>query len=547
MKISTQCNAAYQAIPSLWRHPHTRYCLLIFAVAIFITLTGNYSLFSRIVRIYPAHDNLFLLLSLTLFFTLNTCLLLSVVAIGRFYHWILGLFLILAATAAFFMDTYGVIIDTVMLENILQSDRHEISALMNAEFFIRLILLGILPAVLVITLAPKFRLMWTSLRSTAIFLMACSVLIASMVIPFYSDYADFVREHRTVRFYANPTYFSYSFILFLKQKVLVSPRARMTTVASDAHRVIPQSSQTRNKLFILVVGETARADRFSLNGYHRLTNPELQQQSVVSFHNVTSCGTSTSVSVPCMFSPFKRKQFDLETNARFENVLDVLHRQGVNILWRDNNSDSKGVALRVPYEDFKSPTLNPVCDDECRDIGMLSGLDAYIQNHPHQDILIVLHQLGNHGPEYYRRVTKPFEIFTPICRESRLSQCSQHAIDNAYDNAIRYTDYFLSRTINLLKKYDDHYQTAMLYVADHGESLGEYGIYLHAAPYMIAPKEQKHVPVILWPGQHFPYQLNQLQALSNYPLTHSDLFCSLLVAYDIHTQMCDALQQKLSD
>jgi lipid A ethanolaminephosphotransferase len=192
------------------------------------------------------------------------------------------------------------------------------------------------------------------------------------------------------------------------------------------------------------------------------------------------------------------------------------------------------------YEDFKSPTLNPECAGECRDIGMLSGLDKYIAARKGKDILIVLHQMGNHGPEYYRRFPKEFEKFTPMCMTGELQDCSQEEIGNSYDNAILYTDYFLSNVIDLLKKYDETHATTMLYVSDHGESLGENGFYLHAAPYLIAPKEQTHVPAIMWMGKNFDYKKEQLVPYKDYALSHDDVFCSLLVAFEIDAKMCEA-------
>ncbi|HEY0561837.1 MAG TPA: sulfatase-like hydrolase/transferase, partial [Methylophilus sp.] len=232
--------------------------------------------------------------------------------------------------------------------------------------------------------------------------------------------------------------------------------------------------------------------------------------------------------------------YDKEKALHMENALDVLARNGVEVLWRDNNSDSKGVATRVKYEDFKSPVFNPVCQGECRDIGMLSGLEQYIAARQDKDILIVLHQMGNHGPEYYRRYPKAFARFQPMCMTGELRDCTQQEIDNAYDNAILYTDYFLSQVIDFLKKYDNHYETAMLYVSDHGESLGEHGFYLHAAPYAIAPKQQTHVPAIVWMGQHFDYTLDQLKPYQNAALSHDDLFCSLLTAYELSASTCAA-------
>jgi lipid A ethanolaminephosphotransferase len=355
--------------------------------------------------------------------------------------------------------------------------------------------------------------------------------------PFTAGYANFIREHKTTRLYANPTFFTYSFIKYLSLQFAAQPVKTLSKTAEDAKNI---GTSSKNELMIMVVGETARFDRFSLNGYKRLTNPELAKQEVVSFSNVASCGTSTSVSVPCMFSVLGRKDYKKEKALHMENALDVLAKNGVEVLWRDNNSDSKGVATRLKYEDFKSPTLNPVCHGECRDIGMLSGLDEFIQSKKGKDILIVFHQMGNHGPEYYRRYPKEFEKFKPMCMTGDIRNCSQEEVDNSYDNAILYTDYFLSEVINFLKKYDDNYRTAMFYVADHGESLGEHGFYLHAAPYMIAPKEQTHVPAILWLGKNFGYNMSQVKPYVDYPLSHDDVFCSLMVAYELDTKTCES-------
>jgi lipid A ethanolaminephosphotransferase len=127
-----------------------------------------------------------------------------------------------------------------------------------------------------------------------------------------------------------------------------------------------------------------------------------------------------------------------------------------------------------------------------------------------------------------------------------LGDCSKHEVDNAYDNAILYTDYFLANVIKFLKQYDDKYSTAMIYVADHGESLGEHGIYLHAAPYVIAPKEQTHIPAIVWTGTYFDFQLDDMLPFQNYPLSQDDLFCTLLIAYDMYSnKTCNSKQNWL--
>lgn len=517
--------------------------IAILLVSAFIMLTGNLSLFERILEIYPlTWYRLPFLISLALFFSILSALFFLLITHGKAARWVLALFLIIASQAAYYMDKFGVIVDVVMIDNIMQTNSQEFAGLLSWSLLFRMMVFGIFPAYLVVKYFPSVKTtraeIVSRLKLSGVLMLALFVLIA----PFTASYFSFWREHKITRFYANPTYTAYSVIKFLVVKISNAKHGPLKHLALDAKMVGPSA---KPELMILVVGETARADRFSLNGYHRETNPLLAKQDVVSLSNVTSCGTSTSVSVPCMFSSLGRKAYDKEVALSQENALDVLFDHGVQILWRDNNSDSKGVATRLKYEDFKSPTLNPKCEGECRDIGMLSGLDKYIATRKGKDILIVLHQMGNHGPEYYRRYPKEFEKFKPMCMSGELQDCTQEEIDNSYDNAILYTDYFLSNVIDLLKKYDSTHATAMLYVSDHGESLGENGFYLHAAPYMIAPKEQTHVPAIVWMGEHFDYKKEQLMPYKDYALSHDDVFCSLLVAFEIDTKMCAAKEEML--
>lgn len=515
----------------------------IVGVSLFIMLTGNLSLFKRLLEIYPlTWGNLPFLLSLTIFFSLATILFMLLVSHGKMARWVLAFFLIASSQAAYYMDQYGIVIDTVMIDNIVQTNLQEASGLLNSNLVLRTLFLGLIPAWIVFRSAPTIQTLRVELLSRVALVTLIIISIFAVVLPFSAGYASFVREHKMTRMFANPIYFSYSGIQYLTQKLKSSEVVKLKKVATDAVEV---GGAHKKELIILVVGETARADRFSLNGYFKETNPQLKKEDVVSMRHVSSCGTSTGESVPCMFSIMKRKNFNREKALHIENALDVLYENGVQILWRDNNSDSKGVAVRLEYQDFKSATNNPICDEECRDVGMLSGLDKYIASKNDKDILIVMHQMGNHGPEYYRRYPKEFERFTPVCKSSDLRNCTKEEVDNAYDNAILYTDFFLSQVINFLKKYDGEYETAMLYVSDHGESLGEHGIYLHAAPYMIAPEQQTHIPAIVWMGQHFDYQIDQLKPYQDYPLSHDDLFCMLLVGFEIDTKTCDTRRNLL--
>jgi lipid A ethanolaminephosphotransferase len=339
-----------------------------------------------------------------------------------------------------------------------------------------------------------------------------------------------------LRYYANPLTPIYAVYKYGKRGIHSAP-TQVMVIGTDAH--IPPTDVDR-ELIIMVLGETARSDRFSLNGYERKTNPRLEQESVISFANVQACGTSTAVSVPCMFDRENREDFSNEEASATQNALDVLAHAGVHILWRDNNSDSKGVANRIPFEDFRSPDNNPVCDTECRDEGMLAGLQEYIESQPEGDILIVLHQMGSHGPAYYKRYPDEFRVFVPTCDSSQLDSCSQEEISNSYDNTILYTDHFLAEVIELLRANDDYFETAMLYASDHGESLGENGVYLHGLPYWMAPDAQTAVPMIMWLGKNYDaVSQDAMHKISGEAFTHDHVFHTLLGLFEIITEERD--------
>ena len=294
-------------------------------------------------------------------------------------------------------------------------------------------------------------------------------------------------------------------------------------------------------MIIVIAGETARADRFSLNGYHRKTNPLLAQKNVVSFGEMSSCGTDTALSLPCMFSSLNREDYSHFQGKNMSNVLDILNYAGVEVLWRDNNSSSKNIADRLPFQDYKSNDVNSICDIECRDEGMLSDLQQYIDSQGNKDILIVLHTMGSHGPAYYKRYPKRFEKFTPVCETNQLNECTNVQINNAYDNTIVYTDYILSKTIELLQSNQDQYKTAMFYMSDHGESLGENGLYLHGMPYFIAPKEQTHVASVLWLDESFSKEVDiqKLKNNSNNIYSHDGFFHALIGLLNVDTILYD--------
>ena len=490
------------------REIHLNYLIII--VALYLVATANMGFFEQVLSIYPFSSNIGFIISITCLLFGLIWLVLQLLCYRPIAKLVLIVMVLIAAVCGYFTDSYGTIFDHNMLVNSMQTDQAEAMGLIAPSFFIRLFLLGILPAVIIANIRIKRTPLRRALWQRALTLILSIVLIAVCLLPFGDQYATFFRQHKVVRSYTNPITPIYS-VIKLGTDYVDELRRPDTLIphATDAKRTMPVASNStakvKPKLMVFVVGETVRADHVSLNDYERETMPLLASNpDIYSFQNATSCGTSTAYSVPCMFSYADRKDYDASSADYNENVLDTLHKQGINVTWRDNNSSSKGVADRVTFEDYKTPKLNPDCDGECRDIGMLNGFDKLVKsnivnsNALPKDTLIVLHQMGNHGPEYYKRYPKTFEVFKPVCMTNELSKCDGQSIINSYDNAIRYTDYFLNNVINTLKAYEQDYDVVMVYISDHGESLGENNIYLHGLPYSMAPNAQKQVPVIVW-------------------------------------------------
>jgi len=393
----------------------------------------------------------------------------------------------------------------------------------------------LLPAYLVYRIPVSCKTPSKALLSRLKFLGVMLVLIVGNMLLMSEQYASFIREQKELRYYMNPLTFIYSSGKYVDSLLRVASTGPRVPIGEDAY--ITHNGEAR-KLVVLVVGEATRADHWSLNGYERQTNRALSEHNIVNLPEVSSCATSTAFSLPCMFSEIPFEDFRLSDAKAHENVLDVLQRAGVNVLWRDNNSDSKGVAQAIAFEDFRSPAINPVCDVECRDVGMLSGLDNYIASHPEGDIVIVLHQMGNHGPAYYKRYPKEYEFYTPVCETNQIENCSREQINNAYDNALAYSDFFLASVIDFLQPLQNEFSTAMLYMADHGESLGELGLYLHGLPYAIAPEAQTHVAAAMWLGDDLTEEVRQELALrAQQELSHDNYFHTVLGMLNVNTKI----------
>ena len=516
---------------------------LIIISAIFFALFYNFSFFKNVILTYPFEGiNIVYISSMAILLVSLIVFVFTLLSSKYTTKPLLILLLTISAFTAYFMDSYNVVIDNSMIRNTLQTNLSESSDLFSFKLVAYIFFLALIPSYFVYKIELDYGTFKEELFGKLKTLFLSLALVLIILFSFSKFYTSFIREHKPLRLYVNPISWIYGVGSYINKTFNSAPLV-VKEIGTDAKVAVDSETpkEEKTELIIMVLGEAARADRFSLNGYEKETNPLLKKEEVVNFSNMYSCGTSTAESVPCMFSIFGKADYDYKKGISTQNVLDVLnHTNDIKILWRDNNSDSKGVALRVDFEDYRTSKTNTICDEECRDEGMLVGLEDYIKNNKGKDILIVLHQMGNHGPAYYKRYPKEFEKFTPVCKSNQLENCTKEEVSNAYDNAILYTDYFLSKVINFLKPYSSDYETAMLYMSDHGESLGENGIYLHGLPYFMAPDEQKHIGSLMWFGGEDIKEDIDVEKLSSYKnnsFSQDDLFHTLLGLFEVETEV----------
>lgn len=438
---------------------------------------------------------------------------------------------VIAALGAYFCSEYGAIMNKEMMRNVLQTDPAEAGALLNADLGLHVALLGVLPALLVWRVRlPETR--WKTQLSRRV-LTIFSLLALSVVGLFASsaNYATFFREHKPVRFTLSPAAEVISMAGLLSDSRNAQANTPLIDPAGAAERSAPPTAKPL--VLFLVIGETARAANFQLGGYARMTNPELAKISgLVYFQRAASCGTSTAISVPCLFSHLGRTDFKVDQAGRFTNLLDSLVKAGFDVEWRDNNSGCKGVCARVASIEYR----------ESLDEVMLADLPARLRNIK-RDTVIVFHQQGSHGPAYFERYPPAFERFQPACRSNQLQHCTQQQITNAYDNTIAYTDHILARQIAMLQEADSQVDGVLIYASDHGESLGENGIYLHGMPYAFAPAAQKEVPMMVWTSAGYSHrtqlQADCLRAEAAAPVSHDFFYHTVLGAAEVRNQVYD--------
>ncbi|MFS2162388.1 phosphoethanolamine transferase [Variovorax sp. Varisp62] len=521
--------------------------VLVLWLSLYLVLTTNWPLWNELARIGGAPSTY--MSTIVVMSLLTLCGSAAMLSLTAWSRWMKPLWLavvVLAAVVQHYMLQYRVVMDPTMIANALQTDPNEARDLLSWRMAFNVGVV-VLPAAWLLwrVRVTPMRFLSKLWRNAALLLLSVLVALGAAV-SMNRELAPLMRNNVHLRYMMNPIAMLYSTgSLFIKP--LFKRSGKLIPITAGTALGASYAAQTKPPLFVVVVGETARADHFALNGYARDTTPELARRGVLSYREVRSCGTNTLASVPCMFSPLGKEGYESRKDD-YETLVDVLQAAGLAVFWLDNQAGCKGVCVRVPnasaFEGLDAATKKALCDgDECLDDVMLKGLDERIAALPAErrakGVVLVMHQMGSHGPAYYKRSAPDVKRFLPECKTNALAECGHAELMNVYDNSIVQTDRFLGQTIDWLKAQSKQYDPAMLYVSDHGESLGEYGLFLHGVPYSFAPEAQKHVPMVTW----FSEGMSQRRKLSrscmeaglDTPLTHDNLYHTVLGVMDVAT------------
>jgi lipid A ethanolaminephosphotransferase len=457
---------------------------------------------------------------------------------------VLALLLVATASASYYITHYGVYLDPTMLRNVLHTNPAEATALLSGALALHLALYAGAP-LLLLWRVRIVRHGWLRAGARRIAFVALTlVLLVATLWSVFQPLASLTRSQRELRYLVTPANFLWSIGAVAAADARGAARARQP-IGEDAAPGPSWAQRTKPLVLVLVLGETARAANWGLSGYARQTTPQLARLPVINFGQVDACGTSTEVSVPCLFAPVGRRDYDEARIRGQQSLMHVAARAGVGVHWRDNQSGCKGVCEGLPRDSVLS--LNPAglcADGHCLDEGLLRDLDQRLAG-ARGTQLWVLHTMGNHGPSYFRRYPAAFAQFQPECRHDDLRRCSTQEVINAYDNALLYTDHVLASTIAKLQARAAQVDSALIYVSDHGESLGEHGLFLHGMPHAIAPQVQTRVPMVMWFSAGFERGAGlargclvaELQRRAAQPAAHDHLFHTVLGLLDVRTAL----------
>ncbi|ENM5743859.1 phosphoethanolamine--lipid A transferase [Vibrio metoecus] len=520
------------------------YNQLVLILAVYFALPLNLPVYEKLAQIFTESAQIHwgFVISIPLFFLFALNFIFQIFSWPYLFKPFFALLLIISSVLSFVGFQYGTIVDRDMLVNVLETNSSEASSYLTVYSVLWFVFLGVLPALwLLFTPIRKETGVWRFLGKKGLSMLVSLLAVALIAALYYQNYSSVGRNNSSLKKMIIPTHFIYSSVGLVKQRYFTKPMVyKMIGTDAQQKTIATDSPDQKPTLVFFVLGETARVQNYQYFGYPRDTNAYTQPFQPIFFKNVASCGTATAISVPCMFSNMTRDNFDRNRADNQDNVLDILQRAGISLLWKENDGGDKGVAKNIPLKELARDKREGLCDgDTCYDIAMLENLDQEIADQ-NGNRMIFMHIIGSHGPTYFKRYPKEMAVYQPDCPRADIENCSVEQIVNTYDNTIRYTDYVLAQLMTKLESLQKDYNTALIYISDHGESLGENGMFLHGMPYNLAPDYQTQVPLLVWMSQGFSQSkgidVDCLRSKTHLPYSHGNLFHSLLGVMDVSTE-----------
>ncbi|KEQ16574.1 phosphoethanolamine transferase [Endozoicomonas numazuensis] len=515
-------------------------------IALYYALVFNFPVLFRIKEILGGLESysLLFLISVPFFFFFVLSFLFNLLSWPYITKAVFIFLIVTSSVVLYGTVNYGVYFDSGMVENVAETNLIESTSYISFYSIAWIFLIGIIPSIILFKTKLTVGDRLIKFIFSKLLILSFS-LIGVLIIAFfcYKDYSSVGRNNAYLVKMIIPTQYINSGFKYVNENYLSRPGA-YKEIGLDAY-IKDKEKDVKPTLFVFMLGETARAENFEVLGYSRPTNPFTKKYDLIPFKNVSSCGTATAVSVPCMFSQLQKDDYSKSRANSQDNLLDIMKRAGVSLLWLENDGGDKGVARNIENIEVDHDVVDDQCNGStCYDMELLNELEKHIDKNMDGDQFAVLHLIGSHGPTYYQRYPKEMTFFQPVCDRSDIENCSSEQIVNTYDNTIRYTDYVLSETIKKLKSYEHRYNVALFFISDHGESLGESGLYLHGTPYKFAPEQQTHVPMLAWFSEGFFEKKGiDMQCLrkkaENGQFSQDNIFDSMLGIMDIQTEARD--------
>ena len=380
------------------------------------------------------------------------------------------------AIMLYFVNNYEVLVTDEMMGNVWRTQYSEASGFFSWAFVFYVLLLGVLPSIYVI----RRKLDYGSFKR---FLGQTGITVAAILAVIFGNMKNWPwidRNSTELGSLLMPWSYIVNTIRYfdgerkknVKEILLPDPSA---------------ISETKD-VCVLMIGESARRDHYSLYGYPKETNPYTSKDSVIALVADASA-TYTAAGVRAILEP-------TETRELHEILPNYLQRAGVDVSWRTSNWGEPPVHTEKYYRMQDLKEMYPEADSRYDGL-LLAGLEEELKNSQADKIFVVIHGYTNHGPAYNTNYPPEFEVFTPVCNTVEMAKTSSEELNNAYDNSLVYTDYLMHSVIEMVKNLPDR-RGCVLFVSDHGESLGENNLYMHGVPYSMAPREQLEIPFVVW-------------------------------------------------